>query len=188
MRLFIGVPLALATTRDLDAEVNRIRSTRRNPALPDNFRWSARESWHITLQFLGSTSPKQYECVIARLRELRYPPVRIELRGLGTFPRAGVLIVGVHVTPELTALQQVITAATSPCGFTPEDRAYNPHITLARRKGKHGEKNFYNLRVHVTPPHRFINFTADSFILYESTPTPEGSRYEIRERFPLTEE
>jgi RNA 2',3'-cyclic 3'-phosphodiesterase len=186
MRLFIGIPLAATTERDLAAEVMRLQASKRNPALPDNFRWSARESWHITLQFLGSTSPEQYECVSTRLRELRHPQVHIELRGLGTIPRAGVLIVGVLVTPELTALQQAVTAATSPCGFRPEDRPYHPHITLARKKGKHGDKNFYNLKVRVTPPHRFINFTADSFLLYESIPTPEGSRYEVRERFPLT--
>jgi len=35
------------------------------------------------------------------------------------------------------------------------------------------------------PPARFSDFTADSFALYESIPTPEGSRYEIREHFRL---
>jgi 2'-5' RNA ligase len=188
MRLFIGVPLALATTRDLGAEVKRLQSTKTNPALPDNLRWSDPESWHITLQFLGSTSPEKYECVIARLRAVHHSQVLIELGRIGTFPRAGILFADVRVTPELTALQQTITAANSPCGFTLEDRPYHPHITLARQKGKHGDKNFAGLTLQTSPPAHFTSFTADSFILYESTPTPEGSRYEIRERFPLTEE
>ena len=188
MRLFIGIPLAIATTRDLDAEVKRLRSTKRNPALPDNFRWSVRESWHITLQFLGSTSPEQYECVIARLRAVHHSQVLIELGRIGTFPRAGILFADVRVTPELTTLQQAVTTANSPCGFTPEDRPYHPHITLARQKGKHGDKNFTGLKLQISPPPHFTSFTAESFVLYESTPTPEGSRYEIREHFPLAEQ
>jgi 2'-5' RNA ligase len=32
---------------------------------------------------------------------------------------------------------------------------------------------------------KLSSFTASSFVLYESVPTPEGSRYEIRERFEL---
>ena len=185
MRLFIGIPLASITTRDLAAEVNRLQSTSRNPARTDSYRWSARESWHITLQFLGSTTAQQFECVVARLRALHHIPIHIQIGAIGTFARAGVLFVDVHVTPHLLALQQSVTAATANCGFTPEDRPYHPHITLARRKGRGGNKEFRNLRLQVTPPPHFSSFTAESFVLYQSIPSPEGSRYEIRERFPL---
>jgi 2'-5' RNA ligase len=185
MRLFIGIPLASITTRDLAAEVNRLQSTSRNPARTDSYRWSARESWHITLQFLGSTTAQQFECVVARLRALHHIPIHIQIGALGTFARAGILFVDVHVTPQLLALQQSVTAATANCGFTPEDRPYHPHITLARRKGRGGNKEFRNLRLQVTPPPHFSSFTAESFVLYQSIPSPEGSRYEIRERFPL---
>jgi 2'-5' RNA ligase len=185
MRLFIGIPLASITTRDLAAEVNRLQSTSRNPARTDSYRWSARESWHITLQFLGSTTAQQFECVVARLRALHHIPIHIQIGAIGTFARAGVLFVDVHVTPQLLALQQSVTAATANCGFTPEDRPYHPHITLARRKGRGGDKQFRNLQLQTTPPPHFSSFTAESFVLYESIPTPEGSRYEIRERFPL---
>jgi 2'-5' RNA ligase len=179
MRLFIGIPLALATTNDLAAVVNRIRSK-----ATDNLRWSAPESWHITLQFLGSITQQQYECLAARLRELRSRPLRIQLGALGTFDRAGVLFVDVHVTPQLLAVQQAVTTATQPCGFSPEDRPYHPHITLARRKGRGGDRDFRNLKLQINPP-KLSSFTAESFVLYESVPTPEGSRYEIREHFPL---
>jgi 2'-5' RNA ligase len=180
MRLFIGIPLAIATTNDLAAVVNRIRSK-----ATDNLRWSAPESWHITLQFLGSTTGQQYECLAARLRELRSRPFRIQLGALGTFDRAGVLFVDVHVTPQLLAVQQAVTTATQPCGFAPEDRPYHPHITLARRKGRGGDRELRNLKLQISPPPKLASFTAESFVLYESVPTAEGSRYEIREHFPL---
>jgi 2'-5' RNA ligase len=180
MRLFIGIPLAAGTADGLSAIVNQLRSK----AAPEGLRWSAPESWHITLQFLGSTKPEQYGCIIGGLRELRRPPLRIELGSLGTFDRAGVFYVEVRVTPELTALQQSVTASTGPCGFTPEDRPYRPHITLARRRGK-GGRELRNLKLQMQQQSKLAAFTADSFLLYESIPTPEGSRYEVREPFPL---
>jgi 2'-5' RNA ligase len=180
LRLFLGIPLAADTADGLSGIVNLLRSK----AGPEGLRWSAPESWHITLQFLGSTKPEQYGCIRTRLRELHHPPVRIEIGSLGTFDRAGVLYVEVRVTPELAALQQAVTASTAPCGFTPEDRPYHPHITLARRKGK-GGRELHNLKMQMQQQSKLAGFTADSFILYESTPTPEGSCYELREQFAL---
>ena len=180
MRLFIGIPLAAATADALAAIVHQLHAK----AGPQSLRWSARESWHITLQFLGSTKPEQYDCIAARLRELRSSPLRVKLGGLGTFDRAGVLYVEVCVTPELTALQQAVIAATCPCGFVPEERPYHPHITLARRKGKGGSE-LRNVKLQMQQQPKLAGFTADSFVLYESVPTPEGSRYDVRERFPL---
>jgi 2'-5' RNA ligase len=181
LRLFIGIPLAAATASDLAAAVHRLRSK----AAPEVLRWSAPESWHITLQFLGSTTQEQYECVTAHLRKLRHPSIQIRLGALDTFDRAGVLFVDIPVTPQLGALQQAVTATTAPCGFTPEMRPYHPHITLARRKGKGGGRELRNLKLQIDPPPRFSSFTAESFVLYESIAAPEGSRYEIRESFPL---
>jgi 2'-5' RNA ligase len=175
MRLFIGIPLAAGTADALAAIVHQLQAK----AAPQSLRWSDRESWHITLQFLGSTKPEQYDCV-----DLCYPRLHIELGSLGTFDRAGVLYVEVRVTPELTAIRQAVTAATLPCGFTPEDRPYHPHITLARRKGK-GGRELRTVKLQMQQQPKLAGFTADSFVLYESTRTSEGSRYDIRERFPL---
>jgi RNA 2',3'-cyclic 3'-phosphodiesterase len=180
LRLFIGIPLPAPTATELATVANRIRSD-----ATEYVRWSAPESWHITLQFLGRTTLQRYECVIAHLREQRHPSVQIRLGALDTFDRAGVLFVDVPVTPELLALQQAVAAATAPCGFTLEMRPYHPHITLARRKGKGGGRELRNLELQIDPPPRFSSFTAESFVLYESIPTPEGSRYEIREQFSL---
>jgi RNA 2',3'-cyclic 3'-phosphodiesterase len=184
MRLFIGVPLATDTTNDVAAAANQLRSGNKEQLA--KLRWSAPESWHITLQFLGSTTPQQFECVLTHLRELHQRPFNIQLGALGTFDRAGVLFIDVHVTPQLHALQQAVTAATVPCGFMTEERPYHPHITLARRKGRSGGRELHNLKLQITPPPRLSSFNAESFVLYESVPTPDGSRYEIREHFTLS--
>jgi 2'-5' RNA ligase len=149
----------------------------------DGLRWSAPESWHITLQFLGATTPAQYDCVLSHLGAIDAGPVAIRLEGLGFFERAGVFWAGVPVSPELLALQKAVVAATTPCGFEPEDRPYHPHITLARNRGR--ENGIRVLKPRVGPAPEFSGFVAHEFLLYESFPNAQGSRYEVRQRFQL---
>jgi RNA 2',3'-cyclic 3'-phosphodiesterase len=179
MRLFAGIPLAAALIDELSAVSVRLRSS------ADGLRWSAPESWHITLQFLGNTSQEQYECTVARLHELRSPSVAIQVEGLGLFERAGVFFAGVRLTPELRALQERVTAATGLCGFIPETRPYHPHVTLARTKGKERTHGLNELKSRIHRQPAFTSFVAEEFVLYESVTRPTGALYEVRERFRL---
>lgn len=182
MRLFLGIPLASEVVEELAKISARLR--RRD----DGLRWSAEESWHITLQFLGSVDTQRYECVVSRLREVRGIAVPVRLDGVGLFERAGIFYAGVKVTPELVALQRKVTAAMELCGFEPEDskgRPYRPHVTLARSKGREGERAMRALKARVDREARFRGFVAEEFLLYESFSEPGGSRYEVRERFLL---
>jgi len=179
MRLFVGVPLAAAVMDELESVSMRLRLN------GDGLRWSTPESWHITLQFLGNSSQQQYECIVARLRELRSPPIPVELAETGFFDRVGIFFAGVSLTPELAALQQRVSEATSYCGFILEDRPYRPHITLARSKGKAGKQGIDGLKTRIRRQPRFTRFVADGFAIYESFTRPGGSHYEVRERFRL---
>jgi 2'-5' RNA ligase len=179
MRLFVGIPLSAAVIDELRAASARLRTA------ADGLRWTAPESWHVTLQFLGNTSPEQFACVVTRLRALHSPPVPVCLEELGCFGRAGILIAGVSLTPELLLLQERVVAATQPCGFVPETRPFQPHITLARSKGRH---NLGQLKAKLNRPSSFTRFQAREFLLYESFLSSAGARYEIRERFPFVGE
>ncbi len=123
--------------------------------------------------------------LIARLAELRFPPVSVRLEELGIFDRAGVFFAGVAVTPELVALQQRVTEATSLCGFVAEARPFRPHITLARSKGQDRANSLRALESRIQRRPAFTRFLAEEFLLYESHLLPTGSRYEIRARFRL---
>jgi RNA 2',3'-cyclic 3'-phosphodiesterase len=177
MRLFVGIPL----TAEMVEELSRISIGLRGHG--DRLRWTAPESWHVTLQFLGSVDEQRYACVVARLREVRSAPVPVRLEDLGCFERAGVFFAGVGLTPELVSLQQRVTAATKLCGFVPESRPYHPHITLARSKD--GAKGLRELKAKLRRRPGRTGFVAEAFVLYESVPGATGSRYEIRERFAL---
>lgn len=181
MRLFVGIALtsevqkAIATgTRELREAFVRLR-------------WSLPEQWHVTLQFLGETDEAGCSCVIEQLREVQAQAAAIELAEPAFFERAEVFHVAVRWTDSLVALHDEVERALLPCGFEPEERAFSPHITLARRKGHGPSPDFVRLQkaVKLMPALRFPSFLAKEFLLYQSFTGPAGSRYEVRERFPL---
>jgi RNA 2',3'-cyclic 3'-phosphodiesterase len=180
MRLFIGIPLSQPVVEEISAFILDLR------AASAGLRWSAPGSWHITLQFLGNTKEDQLDCILPRLSAVRSSVMAIQLDASGFFARAGVFFAGVRSTPKLLALHQRVIAATSLCGFLPEERAYHPHITLARTNRKPGLDAIKALKQEISQQPTFTPFNANEFALYESFLGREGSRYEIRERFPLS--
>ncbi len=179
MRLFLGIALADAVVEELSKMSMRLRRK------DDGLRWSAPESWHITLQFLGNVGPEQYDCVVARMREVRSLPVPVRIEAIGFFDRVGVFFAGVRPARELLALQQRVTAATGLCGFAAEERPYHPHITLARSKGRDGGRGLRELKTRVQREPKFSGFLAEEVLLYESVSEAGGVRYEVREWFGL---
>ena len=185
MRLFVGIPLPDRVVAELTAVCGRLRSGN------DGLRWSAPESWHITLQFLGSATAEQFDCLAVRLAEVRSGPVPVRLGGLDVFERAGVFVAEVELTPELVTLQKRVTAATAHCGFQAEDRPYHPHITLARTKGAGGRRQLKALwtkpvKTQAQGRPAFSGFLAREFLLYESHLGADGSKYEVRLRMSLS--
>lgn len=185
MRLFVAIALADEVVRELAAVVARLRTRESGLHGAGGFRWTEPESWHITLQFLGNADQEQYECLAARLGEVRSAPVPVELGELGCFDRAGVLFADVMVTPDLAMLAQRVVAATSRCGFVSDTRPFHPHITLARAKGHGRGAGLREIREKMSRHTAFTQFTAREFLLYESKTEPEGARYEVRARVPL---
>ncbi len=178
MRLFIGIPL----TAKIVAEVSAL--TRSLDSVADGLRWMPPESWHITLDFLGTTKPDQYACIVSRLRELQHDAVPIGFSEFGFFDRAGVFILQVKLTSELAALQRSVAAVSAQCQFSPEDRTYRAHVTLARSRA--GGAGLRILKAKIPARANLGTFIAKSFAIYESFLGSSGSRYEIRETFLLT--
>src|SRR5271169_1359961 len=106
MRLFVGIPLAEAVQEEV------AKATARPRQREDGLRWTASESWHITLQFLGETGADASKCVAAQLGEVRAAAVPVRLGQFGIFERAGAFVILVEVSRELAALVERVTAAT----------------------------------------------------------------------------
>jgi len=183
MRLFLGIPLADVVVHELKTVTSRLRSYAASST--KSLHWTTPESWHITLQFLGNATEAQLECLTARLGELRSAPVPVQLRELGCFDRAGIIFADVAVAPELTALRQKVLDATTRCGFVAQELPYHPHITLLRAKGRNHGFGLRDLTTGMRFRSEYSGFLAHEFLLYESHLGRNGSRYEVRGRFPL---
>jgi RNA 2',3'-cyclic 3'-phosphodiesterase len=182
MRLFVGIPLAETVVRQLGNVIARLRE---GETVGGSLRWTAPDSWHITLQFLGNATPEQLDCLNARLPEVRAAAFSVNVGELGCFDRAGVFFADVIVTPELAALEKSVKLGTSQCGFAAEDRPFHPHITLARTKGAGRQAELRALKRKIRSWPVFTRFTATEFVLYDSHPAPGGSHYDARLRVPL---
>lgn len=150
----------------------------------EGMRWSAPESWHITLQFLGHAGP-ELEALKTQLCEVQSAAFSVRLGGLDFFDRAGALVVEVLLSRELASLQQKVIVATARCGFRAENRPYHPHITLARMQNASRSQARRSVDAAKLDTPRLPEFGAREFCLFESFLGGEGSRYEVRARFPL---
>jgi 2'-5' RNA ligase len=107
-------------------------------------------------------------------------PFAIALADAGTFGRPAsprVLWLGIDgdVT-SFTALQAAIAGALAGLGFAPEDRAFHPHITLARARDPRGDRDLARARAALDRPDA-PSITVDDVVLFESRLAPSGARY-----------
>ncbi len=135
MRLFVALEPPSEVRESLRAAVTRGRKD--DQAL----RWAGPDEWHLTLVFLGQVGEDLLPEITEALgREVRaHRPFHLTADGWGTFPRgahrSSVLWAGLDGDTEaLGALAAGMRAASARVGIPVEDRAYVPHITVARSR------------------------------------------------------
>ncbi|MEA4823138.1 MAG: RNA 2',3'-cyclic phosphodiesterase [Clostridiaceae bacterium] len=125
MRLFLAIPLSDIMRDLLD---NTIASLRRD-GVRGNF--TRPENLHITLHFLGEQPSAAVETLSNILLAAVCPAFPLTISGLGRFD-SGVLWAGILPSKELTLLYKDLRVFLQNAGFSTENRAYHPHLTLAR--------------------------------------------------------
>ena len=148
-------------------------------------RWQSDEQIHLTLRFVGEVDRHRLRDIDAALCGIHHRPFEIAVNGLGTFDRRGqpeVIWAGVAPHAPLHALHNKVDQAIARVGIEPEQRAYLPHITLARLKRSSGTvRDLIEQSGGLTTP----PFAVDRFALFESRLTPEGAVYSVLETYPL---
>jgi len=169
------------------------------PFAPDA-RWVKPASLHVTLKFIGEQPEAAVEGIKHALAMIRARAAEIHFRGYGFFPTpnsARVFWVGMEAGPELASLAATVDETTGALGIPKEERAFSPHLTLARAAGRSGaprrmkgdrpNRVFQRLQEKLAPlpPPEFGTMTAREFFLYRSQLSPKGSTYTKLQRFPL---
>ena len=150
-------------------------------------KWVKRPQLHLTLRFIGEVETPKFKAIGDTLREVQAQAFEMRLQGVGRFPPKGasrVLWVGVDETPPLLALFQQIEGALAKLGYSPEDRPFSAHITLARFKeppNRDDTDSYLNkhklFQTEVIPVREFI--------LFSSLLSPQGPSYKAERTYPL---
>jgi RNA 2',3'-cyclic 3'-phosphodiesterase len=148
-------------------------------------RWQSDDQLHLTLRFIGEVDRHQAGDVHAALGGVHHPPFALALSGIGAFDKRGfpdAVWAGVTPQDQVKALHKKVDAALLRVGIPPDERAFLPHITIARLKRSAGPiGNLLEEAGGLTSP----AFTVDSFALFESDLTHEAAVYSVVERYTL---
>lgn len=194
MRLFIALDIDDGIRERLARFIDGVRNF-----APDA-RWVKPESLHVTLKFIGEQPDDAGETIKQALSTVVTGATEIDFRGYGFFPTAKaarVFWIGMEAGPELASLAAAIDAKLSTLGIAKEDRAFSPHLTLARAAGGSGaprrlqgdrpNRGFQHLqeKLSALPAPEFGSMTAREFFLYQSQLSPRGSKYSKLAGFTL---
>lgn len=148
-------------------------------------RWQSDEQLHLTLRFIGEADRHLAADIAAALGTIHHPRFTLSLDRIGQFDRRGrIESLWVGVTPQtaVEGLKRKVDQALLRVGIPPEQRAYLPHITLARFSRRPGDLSDFAARSgHLAAP----PFAVDHFLLYESHLAQDGAAYVPLVRFAL---
>lgn len=92
-----------------------------------------RRDWHVTLVFIGDIPATQVPLLLERASQIQVEPFRLSFDRMEFWPRPKIAcMVAATVPPELLSLVAALNFLVQDVGVVPEDRAYRPHITVAR--------------------------------------------------------
>ncbi|MFZ0959721.1 MAG: RNA 2',3'-cyclic phosphodiesterase [Terriglobia bacterium] len=181
MRAFIAIDLPESLRAALGEAQQAFRNACRDA------RWTRPEGIHLTLKFLGEISDAQTKQVVEALAQIDpIEPFSVEVQGFGFFPHAHrprVFWAGVAAPPALAELAAQVESHMEKVGFAREDRAFSPHLTLARFQVPRPQPEL-EAAVAARAANSLGKFDAMEFFLFESKLLPQGAQYRRVMRFP----
>lgn len=142
------------------------------------FRWQDEAQLHLTLRFVGEVDRPVATDLADALARVRSDPFQLRINGIGRFEQrsSGALWAGVEPKAPLAALAAKVERTCQQVGLEPERRAFHPHITLARWKGRRSREvgEFIERKSGLSSD----PFDVTEFILFESRLSRHGAQYE----------
>lgn len=151
---------------------------------PD-FRWQEDEQLHLTLRFVGEVDRPVADDLADALGAIRAQAFSVRIAGVGRFEQrsSGALWVAAEPKAPLAALAAKIERVCQGVGLEPQRRAFHPHITLARWKGRRTRE----VAGYLERRRGLVSETWDveRFALFESRLSRHGAQYDEVATYPL---
>lgn len=174
MRLFVALEIPPEVRENLAALIRELRAVDSRP------KWVRAENLHVTLKFIGETAPERLEGIREALLAVRSSAtVTLCFRSLGFFPherRPRVFWAGMNASANLAELARDIEGALEKSGVPPEQRAFSPHLTLARLNDARISRKL-GAEIQSRLAWEFGSYQTSEFHLYESKLKPGGAEY-----------
>jgi 2'-5' RNA ligase len=189
LRLFVACELP----SEMKAALTALQDALRRQGAPP-VRWVRPGGIHLTLKFLGSVPAQRVTDICAALAPTvdGIRPLQLSLGSLGTFGgRRGARVVWVGVNGDVeraAQLQRRVEEALARLGFPTEERAFSPHLTLARvpdHVGSAERERLWDLTKALAAPEA-ASVTIREVSLMRSVLGPSGAVYERLAAFPLS--
>src|SRR5690348_2054467 len=174
MRLFVALDIPEETRRAIRELISRLQPVARGA------KWVRPEGIHITLKFIGWTEDENLAQIKEHLSRVPHrAAIPVAFRNFGFFPnerRPRVFFVGIDAGAELARLAADIESQLAPLKIPKEERAFTPHLTLARFKTNEGLAQMQKMLASM-PAHDFGAMNATEFHLYQSVLKSNGAIY-----------
>jgi RNA 2',3'-cyclic 3'-phosphodiesterase len=143
--------------------------------------WSRPENIHLTLKFFGDVDQAKAPLISDALARVvkEFSPIEIVVGSTGVFPRPSrpqVLWIGIDDrSGALAKLQQRLEDECAREGFPKEDRAFQPHLTIARIRKPHDANRL--AEAHLRREFAAVELVLNELVLFRSELSPKGSKY-----------
>jgi 2'-5' RNA ligase len=152
-------------------------------------RWARTAGMHVTLKFIGETTPEMVARMQAELGAVRSASaVEMRFRNVGFFPHAKhprVFWAGIEASPNLSEIAAEVERRMEGLGIPREERGFKPHLTLARFKSEDGLPKLHET-LEKAGPFEFGGARSEEFHLYQSVLKRGGAEYTKLATFRFT--
>jgi len=176
-RLFCAFELPEALRALIKKHSERVRE-----AVPEAAAsWTRVDNIHLTLKFFGNIEQEKIAAISAAAERVvkEFSAIKIAVGGTGVFPkpnRPQVLWIGIQDgSGLLSQLHKRLEDEFAHEGFPKEDRAFRPHLTIARIRKTHDATRL--AQTHLAMKFNEVELMLNELILFRSELSPKGSKY-----------
>jgi 2'-5' RNA ligase len=184
-RTFAAIELPGDIRDRIQQHINQLKSR-----VPEcNPGWTRVDNIHLTIKFFGNVDTNKIStiCDAATRALTNFPRFKIAVGGTGAFPKPGqprVLWIGIEdLGNHLAELQRKFENECAVAGFPKEDRAFRPHLTIARLKKPEGARRLAEVNNELG--FEAMELNVSELVVFRSELSSEGSKYTVLSRHPL---
>lgn len=169
MRIFLAVDIP-------DSIKDKISEVAKDYAMP-GIHLSRKDTYHITLQFLGDLEKEKIDAIKDILSSLKIKPFTVKISGISHFDPTRIYVIFAYVSEgsaELKSIYNQIDVELKKKGLSyKREKHYSPHVTIARVKSIRSKANLLSM-LDKHKRENFGSFDVSSIYLKESILKSDG--------------